>query len=270
VPEGDTIHRAAALLRPALHRRQLLRFEAPRLVGDRPRAAETIEGVEAVGKHLLVHFSGGLTLETHLRMTGSWHLYRTGERWRKPPYLMRCLIAVADHQAVCFSAPVVRTFPTARRGTRQDPTAHLGPDLCLPTSDADEVVAACVARMDPLDPRLPIGEVLLDQRVGNGIGNVYKSEVCWHCGVDPFAPLTTVSPEERTRLIANAGRLLRANLGPGRRRTVAEGLAVYGRRGRPCRRCGTAIRRNTEGELARVTFWCPTCQPSRRVQASGT
>ena len=77
-------------------------------------------------------------------------------------------------------------------------------------------------------------------------------------------------PEERTRLIANAGRLLRANLGPGRRRTVAEGLAVYGRRGRPCRRCGTAIRRNTEGELARVTFWCPTCQPSRRVQASGT
>lgn len=270
MPEGDTIHRAAALLRPALQGQRLERFEAPRLVGARPRPGETIDVVEAVGKHLLVRFSGGLTLETHLRMTGSWHLYRVGERWRKPPHLMRCMVAVAEHQAVCFSAPVVRTFPTARSGTVDDPTAHLGPDLCLPTSDADEVVAACVARMDAVEQRTPIGEVLLDQRVGNGIGNVYKSEVCWHCGVDPFAPLSTVDHDERTRLIATAGRLLRANLGPGRRRTVAEGLAVYGRRGLPCRRCGTAVRRHTEGELARVTYWCPTCQPSRRVQTSGT
>jgi endonuclease-8 len=183
---------------------------------------------------------------------------------------MRCLVAVHDHQAVCFSAPVVRTFPTSRRGTHEDPVAHLGPDLCLPSSAADDVVATCVTRMDGLEPDVPIGEVLLDQRVGNGIGNVYKSEVCWHERVDPFAPLRTVDHGERTRLIATAGRLLRANLGPGRRRTVDQGLAVYGRRGEPCRRCGTRVRRHTEGELARVTYWCPTCQPDRRAHTSGT
>lgn len=264
MPEGDTIHNVAAKLRPALAGEELVRFEAPRLVGTRPRPGERIEAVEAVGKHLLMRFSGGLTLETHLRMTGSWHLYRAGERWRKPAHLLRCAVAVDQHVAVCFSAPVVRTFPTSRTGTIDDPTAHLGPDLCLPSSAADEVVAACVARMVGVEDRLPIGEVLLDQRIGNGIGNVYKSEVCWHEHVDPFAPLHTVDPEERTRLIASAGRLLRANLRPGPRRTIAEGLAVYGRQGRPCRRCGTPVRRRTEGELARVTYWCPTCQPSRR------
>lgn len=270
MPEGDTIHNAAALLRPALQGRRLARFEAPRLAGVRPRPGETIDVVEAVGKHLLVRCSGGLTVDVHLRMTGSWHLYRVGERWRKPAHLMRCLIATEDHVAVAFSAPVVRTFPTARGGTRDDPIAHLGPDLCLPESAADDVIAACVARMEGCEPALAIGEVLLDQRVGNGIGNVYKSEVCWHERVDPFAPLSTVAADERTRLIATAGRLLRANLRPGRRRTVAEGLAVYGRNGRPCRRCGTPVRRRTEGELARVTYWCPTCQPSRRAQLSRT
>lgn len=259
------------MLRPALQGRQLERFEAPRLVGPRPRGGETIEVVRAVGKHLMVEFSGGLTLDTHMRMTGSWQLYGVGERWRKPAHLMRCLVAVHDHQAVCFSAPVVRTFPTARRGTSEDPVAHLGPDLCLPESAADEVIAGCVRRMDGREPDVPIGEVLLDQRVGNGIGNVYKSEVCWHCHVDPFAPLTTVDAAERTDLIATAGRLLRANLGPGRRRTVREGLAVYGRGGQPCRRCGGRVRRRTEGELARITYWCPTCQPSRGgAQTRGT
>jgi endonuclease-8 len=184
---------------------------------------------------------------------------------------MRCVVAVHDHQAVCFAAPVVRTFATSRAGTVEDPVAHLGPDLCLPESAADEVVALCVARMGGREPDAPIGEVLLDQRIGNGIGNVYKSEVCWHERVDPFAPLHLVEPDERVRLIATAGRLLRANLGPGRRRTVAEGLAVYGRRGQPCRRCGAGVRSHTEGELARVTYWCPTCQPRRRApQTSGT
>src|SRR6187402_1551334 len=113
MPEGDTIWRAAARLRPALEGAELVAFEAPRLVGDRPRPGARIEGVEAVGKHLQVHFAGGLSLETHMRMTGSWHLYRAGERWRKPRHLLRCRIAVPGWEAVCFIAPVVRTF---RRG----------------------------------------------------------------------------------------------------------------------------------------------------------
>jgi endonuclease VIII len=261
VPEGDTIHKAAAKLRPALQGAVLERFEAPRLVGARPRAGERIESVTAVGKHLLIAFSGGLTLETHMRMTGSWHLYRAGERWRKPPHLLRCMVAVAGWQAVCFSAPVVRTFPSRATGTVDDPTAHLGPDLCLDHPEPGEVVEIAVARMAGLEDRTPIGEALLDQRVASGIGNVYKCEVCWHERVDPFAPLHLVDGATRARLIGTSARLLRANLGPGRRRTVVEGLAVYGRRGAPCRRCGTAIRSDVRGDLARVTYWCPTCQP---------
>ena len=264
MPEGDTIHKAAARLRPVLAGQVLERFEAPRLAGVRPRVGETIESVEAVGKHLMIAFSGGITLQTHMRMTGVWHVYRVGEPWRRAPHLMRCMVAVHDHQAVCFQAPVVRTFPTSRRGTVDDRGSRLGPDLCLPGSAAPEVIESCVERMASLDPATPIGEVLLDQRIGHGIGNVYKSDVCWHERVDPFAPLATVTVDERHRLIATAGRLLRANLGTGRRRTVAEGLAVYGRRAEPCRRCGTAVRRRTEGAMARVTYWCPTCQPSRR------
>ena len=263
MPEGDTIHKAAARLRPALEGRELTRFEAPRLAGARPRAGERIEVVEAVGKHLLMRVSGGLTLDTHMRMTGSWHLYRDGERWRKPAHLLRCLVSVEGWQAACFSAPVVRTYPTAATGTVSDPTAHLGPDLCVEHPDMDAVVSTCVQRMEALDPRTQIGEVLLDQRIGNGIGNVYKSELCWHERVDPFAAMSSVDVATRERLIRLAARLLRANLGPGRRRTVQEGLAVYGRRGSPCRRCGTAIRSDVRGDLARVTYWCPTCQPAQ-------
>jgi len=261
VPEGDTIHRAAAKLRPALEGATLIRFEAPRMVGARPRPGEVVEAVQAVGKHLLVRFSGGLTLETHLRMTGSWHLYRTGERWRKPTHLLRCLVEVEGWQAACFAAPVVRTFPTAAAGTVGDPTAHLGPDLCVEHPDPEAVVRTVLQRLEALDPDTPVGEALLDQRVASGAGNVYKCEVCWHERVDPFAPLGLVDEATRARLVRTSARLLLANLGPGRRRTVAEGLAVYGRRGSPCRRCGTAIRSDVRGELARVTYWCPNCQP---------
>ncbi|CAN5598815.1 Fpg/Nei family DNA glycosylase [soil metagenome] len=263
MPEGDTIHRAAAKLAPVLDSAVLRRFEAPRLAGPRPRVGETIESVVAVGKHLQVNFSGGLTLETHMRMTGSWHVYRQGEKWRKPAHLMRCAIVVDGYQAVCFSAPVIRTFPTAAKGTVQDPTVHLGPDLVVDRGSdeaQDAVVAECVLRMTALDPATPIGEVLLDQRIGNGIGNVYKSDVCWIEQVDPFKPLSAVDEATRTRLIATASRLLKKNLGPGRRRTVAEGLAVYGRRNAPCRRCGAPVRKATKGELARITYWCPNCQ----------
>ena len=130
MPEGDTIHRTAQRLAPVLVGEVVRRFEAPQMLGTSPRAGERIDSVEAVGKHLLVRFSGGLTLETHMRMTGSWHLYRRGERWRKGPHLRRCVIETDEWVAVCFSAPVVRTFPTAAEGTGTDPLGHLGPDLC--------------------------------------------------------------------------------------------------------------------------------------------
>ena len=143
MPEGDTIHRTANRLRPALVGQPLVRFEAPRATGKRPRPGTTIDAVEAVGKHLLIRFAGGTTLRTHMRMTGSWHLYRTGERWKKPAHLARAVVEVEGWTAVCFAAPVVEleSHPAA-----QARVAHLGPDLTSPdVTDAD--IDAAVERM---------------------------------------------------------------------------------------------------------------------------
>jgi len=258
MPEGDTLARTAARLRPALDGRALVRFRAPRLVGEAPGPGTRIDAVEAVGKHLVVRFDGGLVLETHLRMTGSWHLYRTGERWQRPAHLARVELEVAEWVAVCFAAPVVRTWRTAATGG--EPLDRLGPDLCR--SDADLDVA--LARMASIpEPTTAIDEVLLDQRVVAGIGNVFKSEVLWACRLDPFTPLALVDVATRQRLLQTATTQLRANLGGGPRRTLpGGGLAVYGRDRRPCPRCSTPVRRDYRGDLRRSTYWCPACQPA--------
>ncbi|HJR26288.1 MAG TPA: DNA-formamidopyrimidine glycosylase family protein, partial [Acidimicrobiales bacterium] len=139
MPEGDTLQKTAARLRPALAGCALTRFEAPRLRGDAPALGTRIEGVEARGKHLLVHFADGLTLRTHLRMTGSWHVYRANERWKKPAYLARAVVgADSGWVAVCFQAPVVESYH--RTGAEPAALAELGPDLCLPASLADAVL----------------------------------------------------------------------------------------------------------------------------------
>jgi endonuclease-8 len=261
VPEGDTLWRTATRLRPALVGHEVVAVETPRAVGPAAVPGEEVVEVRAVGKHLLVDFSGGSTLRTHLRMTGSWHLYRPGERWRKPRHRLVARIAVTDWEAVCFSAPIVEWTTTAALARGSGPIGHLGPDLCRPESAAEEVVADCVDRMVELDPGTPIGDVLLDQRVACGVGNVYRSEVCWAERVHPWTPLSAVDVTTRARLVACAGRLLRANLGPGARTTVPGGLAVYGRRGEPCRRCGTPVDSAVGGSLGRVASWCPNCQP---------
>lgn len=266
MPEGDTLHRVANRLRPALAGATLMRFEAPRLLGDRPAPGLRIEDVEAVGKHLLIHFEGGLTLRTHLGMPGSWHLYPAGARWRKPRHLLRALVAVEGWEAVCFSAPQVQTYrrdrPGGPLGTALDPIGHLGPDLCTPDVDLD----AAVARFDTIgDPQASIAEALLDQRIASGIGNVYKSEVLHRLQVDPFAPVATIPVAVRRRLLDAAHRLLLLNLTTTRRTTVAGpagSVAVYGRARRPCPRCGTPIRMVRHGSQNRSTYWCPRCQPS--------
>lgn len=256
VPEGDTIHRSAGRLRPVLVGNAVTRFEATRLAGPRPRTGEVVHSVDAVGKHLLIRFSGGLTLETHMRMTGSWRIVAEGGRWPLPAHLLRVRIDVPDWQALCFSAPVVRTFPTP---VEQRRLGYLGPDLCGAEPDFDE----CLARWASLcSGTEPVGEVLLDQRIANGVGNVFKSEVCWAEQVHPFRRSDEVSSALRRRLLETASGQLRANLGSGPRTTVPGGLAVYGRHRRSCNRCGSPIRRDTRGDLARVTYWCPTCQPA--------
>ena len=257
MPEGDTIHRTARRLRPALAGHQLTRFEAPRLVGDRPKVGGTIQAVEAVGKHLLIRFDDALVLHTHMKMAGSWHVYRTNERWREAKHLARAVVGVEDWVAVCFAAPIVSTFRDLP-GT-QSPIAHLGPDLCLDDVDIDAVLDRLASLPEP---DAEIADALLDQRVAAGIGNVFKSETLWANRTSPFLRLGSVDTDLRHRLWATASRQLRANLGGGPRTTVPGGLAVYGRNRQPCLRCGTNVEMVEHGTHARLTYWCPTCQPA--------
>ena len=261
MPEGDTIHRTAASLGRVLDGAVIVRFEAPRLRGTGkrshpvPRSGERVDRVRARGKHLLIRCAGGLTLHTHMRMGGSWHLYRPGERWRRSAGSMVVTVGTADVDAVCFAAPVVELLTDAEL-SRHPVLAALGPDLCEAGPDLDEVVR----RLDAIDPLTETGVALLDQTVAAGIGNVYRAEVAWACGVDPFRPVASLDDRTRRALYATASRLLRSNLETRRRTTVPGGLAVYDRADRACPRCGGAIVTRRQGEQARSVWWCPGCQ----------
>ncbi len=253
MPEGDTIHRAVARLRPILEDQRLERIELPRHTGALPEVGEIVDGVRAHGKHVVISFSGGLSLRCHLRMSGSWHAYRRGERWRRPRTQARIILGTEAWTVVCFNAPDVSVGPDVEADIE-----HLGPDLCVAGVDG----AAAAARFDRfVEPDVPIGVALLDQRVAAGIGNVYKCEVLHIRGIDPRRPLADVELAEREAILELAADLLQANLAGGARRTVPEGLAVYGREGEPCRRCGGRIERIRQGaSLPRSTWWCPGCQ----------
>lgn len=257
MPEGDTIHRAAARVREAILGEAIERFSAPRTQPPHPRAGETVDAVEAEGKHLLITFSGGLLLRTHMGMTGTWRIVRRPDPWPRPAHLARAAITTARIEAVCFAAPTVELVPAAG----PSPTAHLGPDLCRADADLDEVLR----RMAGLDPRTPVLDVLLDQRVAAGIGNVYKSEVLWACQVHPETPIDAVDATTRLALVTTASRQLRSNLGSGRRTTVglrsgSGQYGVYGRVRQPCLRCHTPIVTARLGAQGRSTYWCPRCQ----------
>lgn len=263
MPEGDTIHRTAAALRRALVGEPLTRVELPRRAPPTPALGATIERVEARGKHLLVHVSDGLTVHTHQRMSGSWHLYRPGERWRRAARSVRVVLGVPRAVAVCFSAPVVEVLDDAALA-RHPVLRALGPDLCDPHADVDEALAR-MSRLVPADRS--IGEALLDQRVACGVGNVYRSELLFLHGLHPATPLGVVDQASRAALLHRAGELLRANLDGGARTTVTGShdgaLWVYGRSSQPCRRCGTPIARLRLGDPPRVVDHCPGCQPAR-------
>lgn len=276
MPEGDTLFRTAAGLRPHLVGRTVTaaRAQGPGPIPQVQRiVGHEITSVESVGKNLLIRFEGGLEIRTHLRMTGSWHRYRPGERWRRPPARARLVIEVPDAVAVCFDAPVVELLEQRAEATHA-PLAALGPDLLSPSFDADE---AFCRLQDPSRAGRTIAEALLDQRALAGIGNVYKSEVLWIERISPFEAVADVPDEAIRRLIATGRRLLLANVatshGPERTTTTGDRAApgplyVYGRAGRPCGRCRTPIGRTRQGtDLPRNTFWCPTCQPAPPIIA---
>ncbi len=268
MPEGDTIFRTAEVLRAALVDREITEARAHpgpalRRVPDLSRVVgSNVRSVEARGKHLLIAFSNGLTLRTHLRMSGSWHRYRPGERWRRPAHQASAVLATAESVAVAFNTPVVELLPDADLD-RSTPLRTLGPDLLSRSFDPNEAMARLRSR-----DREQLGNALLDQTAVAGIGNVYKSEVAFLEGLDPWAPVSAFTDEELGAALRTARRLLQVNTRGGARVTTGSGvrgqsLWVYGRAGRPCRRCGTPIQVRRQGELARLTYWCGRCQPRR-------
>ncbi len=306
MPEGDTIFRAARTLHRALAGRVVTHFDTQyaqlaTVHDDAPITGRTVERVSARGKHLLVYLSGAgyrvpgtasgvpgdgdvpadtptgtrgwhgaLVLRTHMLMSGSWHVYRPGERWQRAASSARIVIGTADFVAVGFAVPIAEFIPAAALETDQA-LGRLGPDVLAADFEPEAVVPRLAASGRPT-----AAEALLDQRVIAGIGNVYKSELLFLAGVWPFTPPALVPPDRWRRMMQDARTLLRANVVDphetgvvtwrGMRRTTGRSnpdqrLYVYGRRGEPCRRCGTAVRMVHHGDHNRSTYWCPSCQP---------
>jgi endonuclease VIII len=274
MPEGDTLFRTADVLRRALVGEEIRKARGrpggarlERLVGAR------VLSVVARGKHLLITFDDGLTLHSHLGMTGSWHRYAPGERWRRPASGLVALLETDAQVAVCFDAPVVELLEHRAVGLHPA-LAGLGPDLL---DQAPDLEAAVARLQDARRAGLSIGEALLDQRAVAGLGNAYRSEVLFTEGLDPFLPAGSLPRERLLRLLQVGRDMLRANTGGGDRVTMPDALGappgaggglrrttdrwVYARAGRPCRRCGTLIRSAALGQPPRRVYWCPRCQP---------
>jgi endonuclease VIII len=317
VPEGDTIYRAARALQKAIGGKVVTGFETglaklARVNDDSPLVGRVVEKVESRGKWLLIYFSGDLILTTHMLMSGSWHLYRVGERWRMPSRAMRVVIRVGAEsssamqsgmeeeqlfasasdippssflrrvgyplhvgwEAVAFNVPIAE-FHTARSLERSSQVPKLGPDILSDEFTVEGGVTR-LAEYGRENPDAEIGVVLLNQRVMAGLGNVYKSEVAFAAGVNPFRAMRTITEREMQRMVEFAQRYMKANVADGKgdgivtyagnRRTTRtmdreERLWVYRRQGEQCRRCGTTVMMRKQGVQARSTYWCPVCQP---------
>ncbi len=279
MPEGDTIFRTARALERALAGKVVTGFDAAlaplaRANEDEPLIGRTIEHVESRGKWCLLYFSGDLILVTHMLMSGSWHLYRPAEKWHMGRSRMRVSIEVADWVAVAFNVPIAE-FHTAQSLERKSQVFKLGPDI-LSESYTVSIGAKRLADYGLSHPDAEIAVVLLNQRVIAGVGNVYKSEVAFAAGVNPFRTMRTLTQHEIESLAEIAQRYMKANVldasgagivtYTGIRRTThssnrEERVWVYRRKGEECRRCGAIIEMRKQGEQARSTYWCPQCQP---------
>jgi endonuclease-8 len=259
VPEGDTVWLSAKRMHTALAGRRLTAsdFRVPRYATTDLRG-QTVVGVVARGKHMLTRFDSGLTLHTHFEMDGTWRTFDAGARWRGgPAHEIRIVLGNQDKTAVGYRIPVIDLLETKDEATV---VGHLGPDLLDPGFDAAEAVRRLGA-----SPDVAVADGLLDQRNLAGVGNLYKAEVLFLTGLDPWTrvgdvpDLDKVVAMSRRLLIANRGRDEQITTGIRRR---GEQTWVYGRAGLPCRRCGTPIRRADQGPSGkqRLTFWCPACQ----------
>src|SRR5829696_1901110 len=267
MPEGDTVFLAARRLRDALAGRTLTRsdFRVPRHATT-DLTGRLVEDVTSRGKHLLIRVQPDVTVHTHFRMHGTWRTFRTGRPWRGgPQWQIRIVLTNAEYAAVGYRIPVIDVVP---RPAEANLVGHLGPDLLGPDWDAAEAERRLAA-----EPDREVGDALLDQRLLAGIGNLYKSETLFLTGVWPWTPVRAVP--DLPRVVATAHRLLLANRDHPEQSTTGslrrgETHWVFERPGRPCRRCGTRVQVREQGpahraEYARLTYWCPHCQPAPRA-----
>jgi endonuclease-8 len=256
MPEGDTIHYAANRIRPVLagHVPDEIRTPHPRFGRDRwPErlAGRAVTSVDAHGKHLFLRFDGGLTIHSHLRMSGAWRVlgvpYRTGRAvW--------LVLRRGDRAVLQLSGPVLELM-TESRARFDQRLARLGPDILAPELDAERFLR----RLREDDPTRPIGDALLDQRTIAGIGNMWKVEGCFEAGIDPWRPTGTVSDEEALAIVQACRPRMQMSALDGRQDRFRR---IYGATGRPCPRCGPVarIRARGQGDGNRTTYWCPSCQ----------
>jgi endonuclease-8 len=282
MPEGDTIYRAARTLNLALGGQIVTSFESAlphlsRVEIDHGVVGRTVEKVAAQGKWLLMHFSGDLVLLSHMLMSGSWHIYRPGETWQRRRHEVRVIIGTTKILAVAFKVPIAE-FHTADSLTRREGFKSVGPSTLAENFDEAEVVARLRAR-----PDLEIGVSLLTQSLLSGIGNTFKSEICFACGINPFRMVSDLTDDDLKCLVSKAREFMLANVTEASsdkittyvlmRRTagranISERFWVYKRTGEPCRHCGSAIVSRKQGFDARTSFWCPRCQPMGMKRAS--
>jgi endonuclease VIII len=271
MPEGDTVWNTAQVLQRAIAGQELTRsdFRVPQLAAADLAGATVIESASR-GKHLLLRLADRagerLTLHSHLRMDGAWRAYKAHEKWRgRPAHLVRVALHTATDVAVGYHLHELALVPTDAEDSL---VGHLGPDLLGPDWNVDEAVRRLAAR-----PERDIADALLDQRNLAGIGNLYKAETLFLRGTSPWAPVGAV--KDLPGMAALAHRLLAANRGRWNQATTGslrrgEQHWVFERAGKPCRRCGTIIRRWTGGDHDRITYWCPSCQPGEAPAASTT
>jgi formamidopyrimidine-DNA glycosylase len=259
MPEGDTVFLAATRMHAALAGQRLVAtdFRVPRFA-TADLSGQVVREVAARGKHLLLRTDAGTTLHTHFKMEGAWHLYRPRERWRGPAFQVRAVLRTDPWVAVGFRLAICELLPTANE---HDVLGHLGPDVLGPDWDPAEALRRLRA-----DPDRAIGTALLDQRTIAGPGNVYKSEICFLRGVDPWTPVGQT--EDLQGMVDLLKRLMEANRTTGNQVTTGDTRPgrtswVAARTGKPCRRCATPIRKADQPSYDgdRVTYWCPTCQP---------
>jgi endonuclease VIII len=259
MPEGDTIHFAANRIRPVLEGHVPDALETPHPRFGRDRWPERLRGravrsVDAHGKHLFLRFEGGLTIHSHLRMSGSWRVVSRGAQWPRSPRSAWLRVRRGDREVLQFNGPVLELMTDSR--TRLDRRiSGLGPDILAPELDTERVLR----RLREDDPTRPIGDALLDQRTIAGIGNLWKVEGCFLARVDPWRPAGEVSDAEVLTILSETR--------PRMQQSALDGIqdrfkVIYGKAGRPCPRCGPAARVQARGQWDdnRPTFWCPRCQ----------